>query len=90
MSPTRSARPSTRPSRTSTAQGFKSAVTRVESDEPVDTVVAQDPSGGQARKGATVQLSVSEGPAAETIPTETTTTTTTVPATTASTTTTSP
>ena len=69
------------------AQGFKSAVTRVESDEPIDTVVEQDPSGGQARKGSTVQLSVSEGPPAETT---TETTTTTVPATTGSTTTTSP
>jgi serine/threonine-protein kinase len=72
------------------AQGFKPAVTRVASDQPIDTVVAQSPSGGQARKGATVRLSVSEGPATDTTPTETTTTTTTVPATTASTTTTSP
>jgi len=72
------------------AQGFKPAVTRVASDEPVDTVVAQSPSGGQARKGATIRLSVSEGPATSTTPAETTTTTTTVPATTASTTTTSP
>ena len=69
------------------AQGFKTAVTRVASDEPLDTVVAQSPSGGKARKGATVRLSVSEGPQTTT-PTETTTTT--VPATTASTTTTSP
>jgi serine/threonine-protein kinase len=72
------------------AQGFKTVVTRVASDEPIDTVVTQSPSGGQARKGATVRLSVSEGPATETTPAETTTTTTTVPATTASTTTTSP
>lgn len=72
------------------AQGFKPAVTRVASDEPIDTVVAQSPSGGRARKGSTVSLSVSEGPATDTTPTETTTTTTTVPSTTASTTTTSP
>ncbi len=69
------------------AQGFKSSVTRVASDQPVDTVVAQSPSGGTARKGATVRLSVSEGPPADT--TETTTTTT-VPAATTSATTTTP
>ena len=69
------------------AQGFKSSVTRVASDQPVDTVVAQSPSGGTAPKGATVRLSVSEGPPADT--TETTTTTT-VPAATTSATTTTP
>jgi serine/threonine-protein kinase len=69
------------------AQGFKSTVTRVASDQPVDTVVAQSPSSGSARKGSTVRLSVSEGPPADTTTTETTTTTT-VPATTTSTTTT--
>jgi beta-lactam-binding protein with PASTA domain len=68
------------------AQGFKSSVTRVASDQPVDTVVAQSPSGGTAPKGATVRLSVSEGPPADT--TETTTTTTAPAATTSATTTT--
>ena len=67
------------------AQGFKPAVTRVASDQPIDTVVAQSPSGGKARKGATVRLNVSEGPqTATTIET----TTTTVPASTTGTTTT--
>jgi beta-lactam-binding protein with PASTA domain len=63
------------------AQGFKPSVTRVPSDQPLDTVVAQSPSAGKARKGSTVRLSVSEGPQAATTQ-ETTTTTTTVPATT--------
>jgi beta-lactam-binding protein with PASTA domain len=70
------------------AKGFKPAVVRVASDQAIDTVVSQSPDGGQARKGATVRLSVSEGP-----PTATTTqtTTTTVPAATTGTTgTTSP
>ena len=71
------------------AQGFKSSVRRVASDQPVDTVVAQSPSGGTAPKGATVRLSVSEGPHDDTTTTETTTTTT-VPATTTSATTTTP
>jgi eukaryotic-like serine/threonine-protein kinase len=68
------------------AKGFKPAVSRVASDQPVDTVISQDPSGGQAHKGATVQLSVSEGP--QTGTTTETTTTTTVPAATTGTTTT--
>jgi beta-lactam-binding protein with PASTA domain len=67
------------------AKGFKPAVVRVASDQPIDTVVSQSPAGGQARKGATVRLNVSEGPS-----TGTTTTTTTVPAATTGTTTTSP
>ena len=70
------------------AKGFKPEVVRVASDQAIDTVVSQSPDGGQARKGATVRLSVSEGP-----PTATTTqtTTTTVPAATTGTTgTTSP
>jgi beta-lactam-binding protein with PASTA domain len=65
------------------AKGFKPVTERVASDQPVDTVVSQSPGSGQARKGATVKLSVSEGP-----PTATTTestTTTTVPATTGTT-----
>jgi serine/threonine-protein kinase len=73
------------------AKGFKPSVLRVPSDQPVDTVVAQSPPGGQARKGATVRLNVSEGPPPTTT-TATTTTTTTVPTTTTqtATTTTSP
>jgi serine/threonine-protein kinase len=58
------------------AAGFKTAVTRVQSDQPVDTVVAQDPSSGQARKGSTVKLSVSQGPPAATTDTTTVPTTT--------------
>lgn len=69
------------------AKGFKPTVVRVASGQPIDTVVSQSPAGGQARKGATVQLSVSEGPPTTTTGT-TTTTTTTVPATTTGTTTT--
>ena len=56
------------------SKGFKPSVVQVPSDQPTGTVVAQSPSGGQARKGASVQLNVSNGPAA--------TTTTTTPATT--------
>jgi beta-lactam-binding protein with PASTA domain len=59
------------------AKGFKVSITRVPSEQPVDTVVAQDPSGGQARKGSTVRLSVSEGPPAATTEPATTTTVTT-------------
>jgi beta-lactam-binding protein with PASTA domain len=68
------------------AAGFKPVTSRVPSDQPIDTVVAQSPSGGQARKGSTVRLNVSEGPAATT--TTEPTTTTTAPATTTGTTTT--
>jgi serine/threonine-protein kinase len=57
-----------------TAKGFKVAVTRVPSDQPIDTVVAQSPSGGQARKGSTVRLNVSEGPQTATTQPATTTT----------------
>ncbi|MDP9257498.1 MAG: PASTA domain-containing protein [Actinomycetota bacterium] len=71
------------------AKGFKPAVVRVASDQPIDTVVSQSPAGGQAHKGATVRLNVSEGPPTATT-TQTTTTTTTVPATTGTTGTTSP
>ena len=54
--------------------GFNPSVRRVASDQPVDTVVAQSPSGGTAPKGSTVRLSVSEGPQTDTTTTETTTT----------------
>jgi beta-lactam-binding protein with PASTA domain len=67
------------------AKGFKPVVTRVTSDQPVDTVVSQSPTGGQARKGATVRLNVSEGPPTDTTTQTTTTQTTTVPATTGTT-----
>lgn len=62
------------------AKGLKPRVLRVPSTQPIDTVVAQAPSGGQARKGSTVQLNVSKGAPATTTttttPTPTTTTTT--------------
>ncbi len=72
-----------------TAAGFKTSVTRVESDEPVDTVVAQDPSSGQASKGSTVELSVSQGPP-EVTTSETTVTVPTTPETVTTDATTSP
>ena len=68
------------------AKGFKPSVVQVPSDQPEGTVVAQSPSGGQARKGAGVQLNVSKGPNATTAPATTVTT----PATTPGTTTTTP
>lgn len=60
------------------AQGFKPVVVRVASSLAIDTVVSQSPPGGQAHKGATVRLNVSEGPptATTTQPTSTTTVTT--------------
>jgi beta-lactam-binding protein with PASTA domain len=67
------------------AAGFKPSVVQVPSDQPTGTVVAQSPSGGQARKGASVQLNVSKGPVATTVPATTDTTpatTTTSPSTT--------
>ncbi|HET6171352.1 MAG TPA: PASTA domain-containing protein [Gaiellales bacterium] len=66
------------------AKGFRPTITKVPSDQPTGTVVAQNPSGGQARKGASVQLNVSTGPAATTTTpvTTPTTTTTTAPTTT--------
>lgn len=67
------------------SKGFKPSVVQVPSDEPVGTVVAQSPPGGQARKGSTVQLNVSKGPSTTTAPAQTVT----VPATTPSTTTSS-
>jgi beta-lactam-binding protein with PASTA domain len=60
-------------------KGFRPAVVQVPSDQPLGTVVAQSPAGGQARKGSSVQLNVSKGPAATTT---TQTTVTTPPATT--------
>jgi beta-lactam-binding protein with PASTA domain len=68
------------------AKGFKPSVVQVPSDQPVGTVVAQSPSGGQARKGSSVQLNVSKGPNATTT---TAPQSVTVPATTTSTTTSS-
>jgi beta-lactam-binding protein with PASTA domain len=62
------------------AKGFKPSVVQVPSDQPVGTVVAQSPTGGQARKGTAVQLNVSSGPGATTTATQTTTPTTTSPA----------
>jgi beta-lactam-binding protein with PASTA domain len=43
-------------------KGFKPSVVQVPSDQPAGTVVAQSPSGGQSRKGSSVQLNVSKGP----------------------------
>jgi beta-lactam-binding protein with PASTA domain len=53
------------------AKGLKPNVSHVPSTQPVDTVVAQNPSGGSARAGSTVYLNVSKG-----APTKTQTTTT--------------
>ena len=69
------------------AKGFKPSIVKVPSDQPVGTVVAQSPSGGQARKGTSVQLNVSKGPAATTTTTPVTTDTTPVTTTTTATTT---
>ena len=71
------------------SKGFKPSVVQVPSDQPTGTVVAQSPSGGQARKGASVQLNVSQGPAATTTTTPATTTGTTPATTTTAPTTTS-
>jgi beta-lactam-binding protein with PASTA domain len=67
------------------AKGFKPSVVQVPSDQPVGTVVAQSPSGGQSRKGSSVQLNVSKGPNATTTAPQTVT----VPASTTQTTTSS-
>jgi serine/threonine-protein kinase len=49
--------------------GFKVARTNVESDQPANTVVAQNPPAGQsAPAGTTVTLSVSKGPAQSQVP----------------------
>jgi beta-lactam-binding protein with PASTA domain len=57
------------------ALGLKPDVSHVPSTQPVDTVVAQNPPGGQARKGSTVYLNVSKGAPATTAPKATPTTT---------------
>ena len=67
------------------AKGFKPTIVQVPSDQPLGTVVAQSPSGGQSRKGASVQLNVSKGPDATTTTTPTSTTEATTPTTTATT-----
>jgi serine/threonine-protein kinase len=59
------------------AKGFVISVVGVPSDQPVDTVVAQSPSGGSVRKGSTVRLNVSKGAPVATTTTDTTTTETT-------------
>jgi serine/threonine-protein kinase len=51
------------------ADGFKVAPSFVESDQPANTVITQDPSGGtSASKGSTVALTVSKGPTTSTVP----------------------
>jgi beta-lactam-binding protein with PASTA domain len=69
--------------------GLKPVVTRVPSNQPIDSVVAQSPPGGQAHKGSTVQLNVSDGPQTTTT-TQSTTTVTLPPATTGTATSTTP
>jgi beta-lactam-binding protein with PASTA domain len=65
------------------AKGFKPNMVQVPSDQPVGTVVAQSPSGGQSRKGTSVQLNISKGAPTTTLTTPTATTpTTTAPSTT--------
>jgi beta-lactam-binding protein with PASTA domain len=64
------------------AKGLTPNVSHVPSSQPVDTVVAQNPSGGSVRTGSTVYLNVSKGA-------PTTTKTTTAPAQTTTTTQTS-
>jgi beta-lactam-binding protein with PASTA domain len=77
------------------AKGFKPAVALVSSNEAADTVVAQNPAGGTAPKGSTVQLSVSQGPSTATsttatVPTTPGTTTVTTPGATTTSTVTTP
>jgi serine/threonine-protein kinase len=72
------------------AKGFKPTIAEVPSDQPLGIVVAQSPSGGQSRKGASVQLNVSKGPDATTTTTPTTTTATTTSSTVGETTATTP
>jgi beta-lactam-binding protein with PASTA domain len=73
------------------AKGLEPNVSHVPSTQPVDTVVAQNPTGGSVRSGSTVYLNVSKGAA---VTTQTTTppavtTTTTAPVQTTTTTKTS-
>lgn len=63
-------------------KGFKPSVAQVPSDQPEGTVVAQSPTGGQLRKGSSVELNVSKGPAAATTAPAVTATTPTTPTTT--------
>jgi eukaryotic-like serine/threonine-protein kinase len=51
--------------------GFKVSVTRQESDQDPDTVLAQDPASGQHDKGSTVALTVAKEPADAAVPDET-------------------
>jgi serine/threonine-protein kinase len=44
------------------AAGLVANVVSVPSDQPAGTVVAQNPTGGQANRGSTVRLNVSKGP----------------------------
>ena len=44
------------------AAGLVANVVSVPSDQPAGTVVAQNPTGGQAKRGSTVRLNVSKGP----------------------------
>jgi beta-lactam-binding protein with PASTA domain len=60
------------------AKGLKPNVSHVPSTQPVDTVVAQNPTGGSVRSGSTVYLNVSKG-APTTTQTTTATETTTTP-----------
>jgi len=48
--------------------GFKVSVTRQESDQDPDTVLAQDPASGQHDKGSTVTLTVAKEPATAEVP----------------------
>jgi eukaryotic-like serine/threonine-protein kinase len=48
---------------------FNVSTTYVENDQPANTVIGQDPSGGgSAGKGSTVKLTVSKGPKTSTVP----------------------
>jgi eukaryotic-like serine/threonine-protein kinase len=71
--------------------GLEANVIRVASSEPAGIVVAQNPTAGeQVRRGSTVRINVSRGPAATTTATATRTTTTTTATPTATATTTTP
>jgi beta-lactam-binding protein with PASTA domain/predicted Ser/Thr protein kinase len=50
-------------------EGFKVAVVRDTSDQPKNTVVGQDPAGGEmADKGSTITLNISDGPEIRKVP----------------------